>query len=997
MNEDLRAHYEQFRHLLTEEFLPVLNRKIDRQIAFLKEIRGLQVRLGENVSEQTDQAKQVNFVGGYKEKLKAAIQKRFNIGPPASFAEEFRNYDIELERYLSTIPDVVVRKQDADRFRILRGDRFQIKLLKLVKIFFFRLSQVPRAFINLFRSNKKKAGYWSHKIFMRNLTEYYMKDELCYDLLKLKDAVYKKISATALTGWKNDEYIDDHVQHLLNGEGSTFELDPKVFDNLLEAEKEMEALRETIADDAIHILNEVFADYEHDFVRTGTIELANRTFDQSHLDRAEEGTNKHYTKHHEEWQNTFLLLCDDWGMDIDLYLIMFGTMLEYWLSVRRFDNRIDQKILYMLEPWKKELNKGLEEIKSANNAALKSTLERQFEEASGLLSDEKLEELNDLVLGQDLPSLINNIDAQVEKLISSIDSNRAISKNSDFQEPVKSGSFNMISPYELISFESYPELLKATKKVRVQITENLNKCQTNVLYLGQIVGFNLETAISLYEEDTPENDPRQIAIEGMERTIRQLNELEASFLKLQKLVDEDLLQCIRTFFERIGAFTDNENILDIRMRIVKGKAIQKSRKVNQRFIQKFHELLPHFTSNLKTQYANFKEWYEKQAWRYGFAEQDTAITAEVSDFLAESRQAIQRLPFVYQRLFSGESLSDENFFVGREAELQELHRAYNNWTKGRFAATAVVGEKGSGVTTLINFFLNGLATSSRLYRMSITGTLKTREDLLHFLNEGFGTSYTDYNDLLAFLKDEKQKKVVIIEGLQNSYMKRIGGFEAIRALTELIAHSSREVFWLVASTAYAWIYLEKTNQLNDHFGYVVRLKEFNDATINDIIRKRHKVSGYNLEFAPSIKDQGKKKFRKMTGEEKQVSLENSYFNELNKIARSNVSLALNYWLRSTKEVRDDAIVISSLKDRDMSFMNTIDGDKLYGLAALILHEGLSEDNFAQAMSISSSRARAILHPLYEDGIVVLENEQYVVNPLLYRQTINLLKSRNIIH
>ncbi len=997
MNEDLRQHYDQFRKLLADEFLPVLQRKIDRQVTFLTEIKGLQIRLSENLSEQPDQAKQVNFVTGYKEKLKASIQKRFNIGPPASFAEEFKSYDRELERYLSTIPDVVVRAQEPGRFKLLKEDKFQVKFAKIFKIFFFQLSKIPFSLANSFRKVKKKEHAWKHRIFLRNLTEYYLKDELCYDLLTLKDAVYRKISSTAMVAWQNDEYIDENMSHLLKGEGS-LALDKDVFLNLDEAIGEMEALREVICQNAIKILDEIYKDYEYDFVRTGTIELANRTFDQSHLDKAEEGTNKHYMKHHEEWQNTFLLLSDDWGMDIDLYLIMFGTMLEYWLSVRRFDNRIDQKILEMLEPWKEELKVGLERLQSVGNNQLKETIEELLDSTSESLSEKKLEELNDLVLGQDLPSLVNNIDAQVDKLLSSIDTKRAISKNTEYMEPVKSGSYNIISPYELISFESYPELLKSTKKVRVQITENLNKCQSNVLYLGQIVSFNLESALALYEEEKPQNDPRQIATEGMERTMRQVNELEESFLKLQNLVDEDLLKSVRTFFEQISAFTDNENILEIRMRIVKGKALHQGQQVNQRFIQKVHTLLPHFTSFVKNSYVKFQDWYTKQSWKYGFTEQKTVITAEVSDFLAESKLAIQQLPFVYQRLFSGESLTDENFFVGREVELQELHRAYNNWTKSRFAATAVVGEKGSGVTTLINFFEKELATSATTYRMNITGTVRNREDLLTFMSESLDESFEDLAQLLEYLKNGKKKKVIIIEGLQNAYMKRIGGFEAVRALTELIAHSSREVFWLVACTAYAWSYLEKTNRLNDHFGYVIRLREFDDATINNIIRKRHKVSGYNLEFAPSVKDLARKKFNKLTEEERQNTLEKSFFNELNKIAKSNVSLALNYWLRSTKEVRDDAIVISSLKDRDMSFMNTIEGDKLYGLAALILHEGLDETNFARAMSIGPQNARAILHPLYEDGIIILDDdEQYVVNPLLYRQTINLLKSRNIIH
>jgi hypothetical protein len=996
MNKDLRQHYDQFLALLNEEFLPVLNRKIDRQITFLHEIKGLQVRLSENLAKQSDQAKQVNFVGGYKEKLKASIQKRFNIGPPASFAEEFKNYDREVERYLSTLPDVVKCEQKPERFRVLSEDPFQIKILKVFKRLFYGLSQIPFHLTNVFRSEKKKRTWWSHKIFFRNLTEFYLKDELCYDLLGLKDIVYQKISQTARIAWENDEYIDEKMSDLLEGEES-LKLDSSRFNNLDEAVKEMDLLREDIASRAVKILDEVYKDYEDDFVRVGTIELSNRTFDQSHLDKAEEGTNLHYMNHHEEWQNTFLLLSDDWGMDIDLYLIMFGTMLEYWLSVRRFDNRIDQKILEMIEPWSKELEKGLESIRNSSEEELKGTLEQQIKKTSHMLSDEKLLELNDLVLGQDLPSLVNNIDAQVDKLISSIDSKRAIAKNVDFSTPVKTGSFNLISPYELISFESYPHLLRATKKVRVQITEHLNKCQTNVLYLGQIVGFNLQSAVSLYEEEEPETNPKQIAVEGMERTIRQLQDLEKSFIRLKNLVDEDLLKVVRSFFAQIGAFTDNENILELRMRIAKGKALVKSQRVNERVQEAFQDLMPKFVARSKRNYHALRTWVDQQFTRYGIKDSTVPITAEVSDFLAETKQAIQRLPFVYQRLFSSESLKDENFFVGRGSELQAIHRAYNNWTKGRFAATAVIGEKGSGVTTLLHFFIKELTSGATIYRMTINGTVKSREDLLEFLNEEFNAQFENLNEVLLFLQDEKEKKVIVLEGLHNAYMKRIGGFEAIRAITELIAHTSRQVFWLVGCTAYAWSYLEKTNQLNDHFGYVIHLKEFDDLTINSIIRKRHKVSGYNLVFEPSVNERTRKKFQKMTPEEQQVYLERSYFNELNKIAKSNVSLALNYWLRSTKEVKEDAIVIGSLKDRDTSFMNSIIGDKLYGLSALIMHEGLSEENFASAMSISASRARAILHPLYEDGIIILDEDQYVVNPLLYRQTINLLKARNIIH
>jgi hypothetical protein len=316
--------------------------------------------------------------------------------------------------------------------------------------------------------------------------------------------------------------------------------------------------------------------------------------------------------------------------------------------------------------------------------------------------------------------------------------------------------------------------------------------------------------------------------------------------------------------------------------------------------------------------------------------------------------------------------------------------------KGRFASTAIVGEKGSGMTTLVNFYLEQLATGSKVHRLTATGTIFSREHLLDFLNEGLETDAKTFDELLMVLSNDP-KRVIIIEGAQNCFMKQIGGFEAMRAISELIAHTSRQIFWILGYTEYAWNFLDKTIQLSDHFGYIIRLQNFDAKSIVNIIRKRHKVSGYNLQFRPSASDLVRKKYKKMTEQERQVFLEESYFADLNRIAQNNVSLALIYWLRSTKEITDDAIVIGSLKDFDFSFLDNISGDKLFGLATLILHEGMSEANFMQAMSMSLPRARAILHPMYEDGILIMEEDQYVVNPLLYRQTINLLKAKNIIH
>ncbi|MCA6073862.1 ATP-binding protein [Fulvivirga sedimenti] len=998
MNAELQEYYERFREIMIQEYLPVLYGKIDRQVKFLNEVDDLQRRLNTYVRDQTELGKKLNFVVAYKEKLKEAVDRRFNIGDPAGFDEEFEGFVKAADKYLATLPVDLSREQETDRFKWRPEDTLFIKFLKPFKRIFYGISTFPKRVVNLFRRLAGKEPLlirrWNHKVLLRNLTEFYLKEELISRLIDQKDQVYEKMSSTSLVMWEHDVEIDKMMGDVVNG--GEFSVDEAIFDSTSKAIEEIESIRPLLEEGALNVLDEIYEEYSDDYVRCGTIELSNRKFNSAHLIREHERNDQIYLKHHGRWQNTFLLMSDDWGIDIDLYQVIFNTMLEYRLSTKRFDTRIDQTILKTFGPWKDNLTKALETIKSATPETLRAEIERQRAILRREMSDEHLGVLNDAILSQDLPSLVNNIESKIDRLIAEIETARHIKSDVDFCKPTSSSGINNFSPGELINFESYPQLLKQTRQIKIQITDKLSTIQNNVSFLGQIAEFNLESAISLFEEENPDSEPGDIAREGLERTIKQITEIETAFAEMKSLVDKELNTALTVFFEELKKFTDNDNITAIRVRMMKGAAIEKSKFLHQRVLERGRQLIPFWIQEGKKYYQEGRSWIDVQYKRFGISQADVPLSAELADFLAETRQSVQRLPFVYQRLFKADALTDENFFAGRNAELQQLHNAYNNWMKGRFASTAIVGEKGSGMTTLLNFYLEQLATGSKVHRLTATGTIFSRDHLLEFLNEGLDTDAKTFDELLMVLSNDP-KRVIIIEGAQNCFMKQIGGFEAMRAISELIAHTSRQIFWILGYTEYAWNFLDKTIQLSDHFGYIIRLQNFDAKSIVNIIRKRHKVSGYNLQFRPSASDLLRKKYKKMTEPERQAFLEESYFADLNRIAQNNVSLALIYWLRSTKEITDDAIVIGSLKDFDFSFLENISGDKLFGLATLILHEGMSEANFMQAMSMSLPRARAILHPMYEDGILIMDEDQYVVNPLLYRQTINLLKAKNIIH
>ena len=121
-----------------------------------------------------------------------------------------------------------------------------------------------------------------------------------------------------------------------------------------------------------------------------------------------------------------------------------------------------------------------------------------------------------------------------------------------------------------------------------------------------------------------------------------------------------------------------------------------------------------------------------------------------SDFLAETKTAIERLPFAYQRLFKIKPLVEERFFEKREKELELLIKAYDSWLNEYFAPVAIVGEKGAGATTLMNIFINELETSFDFTRAVFN-------DSLHNENQLIDTSFTK---ILKLIDDDGRVEVI---------------------------------------------------------------------------------------------------------------------------------------------------------------------------------------------------------------------------------------------
>ncbi|MEZ4586971.1 MAG: ATP-binding protein [Gemmatimonadales bacterium] len=217
------------------------------------------------------------------------------------------------------------------------------------------------------------------------------------------------------------------------------------------------------------------------------------------------------------------------------------------------------------------------------------------------------------------------------------------------------------------------------------------------------------------------------------------------------------------------------------------------------------------------------------------------------EFTADPRA--RELPAIYRRLFRFDAVDDVRFLVGRDREMQALAEARSFWEADRPVAALVVGERGSGKTSLINCALDGPLSGLSVVRGEFHTRLATASGVRRFLAEMVGVS--DPEQLEATLLAER--RVVVLEETERSFLREVGGFGGIRELERIIAATSASTFWLVVINQHAFRLLDAAVKLGATFSHRLDAASAAPAAVREAILVRHNLSGLRLRFvAPAL-------------------------------------------------------------------------------------------------------------------------------------------------
>ncbi|MBN1996990.1 ATP-binding protein [candidate division KSB1 bacterium] len=747
-------------------------------------------------------------------------------------------------------------------------------------------------------------------------------------------------------------------------------------------------------------------DIEYNWEYTGTFVLPAKKLREPKTNARWKDLDENFNRCKSSWIWHFKGEASDWKKDLDLLWLQVQILQICEITIDAIKTKIKEQILPNLEESHAMLSTSLKRFLRKNlkkGTDLKAEILAETRTMLRLLRKEKLPLTIDALRQAHLLKRFDDYFSRVKHTVEQLSDRHTIFRHQDLAGLPPDSKLVDIPLKALVLDDIYPDLTKGFEAFSRDLQKKIDKIARDVSEIDQIVDFNLQSAYELLENSEGVDSFRQaqnVVVQGYERARNQLASLVEQNLDIIEFGATKLKKITIEFHNQIQLLSSNEKIIALKLRVAKARTQEEFKSYRKKVINSIKSSFPSLLAFLSRNFKKIREKYKKFRRITGLIPVSSDVEEKLSQYISKTQQRISTLPYVYERLFRIQSLSDERFFEGRMNELERLQQDFDEWRNGRYGLTALVGEKGSGKTTLLNFAVVMIYKNLPIKKVEFSEfSLGAEENLFIFLQKVFQEKDVANLDELEnrFIILERQR-IIIVEDIQNLFLRKVDGFDTLERFLLFISRTHEKIYWIITCTLYSWRYLDKVVNLSKFFRRVIYLSGLTSNDIENIVLKRHRVSGYQLEFKVGEETIQSKKFKKLTTDEsRQEYLKDLYFKQLHNLAAGNISVTMMFWLGAIIKIEQDKMIISAEMDHDFSFLDQLPLDELFTLAALLQHEMMSIDEHAKVFRQDHRASMLLLNRMTNRGVLYEKsNGSYQINLLLYRAVVRTLSRKNII-
>lgn len=344
-------------------------------------------------------------------------------------------------------------------------------------------------------------------------------------------------------------------------------------------------------------------------------------------------------------------------------------------------------------------------------------------------------------------------------------------------------------------------------------------------------------------------------------------------------------------------------------------------------------------------------------------------------------EVLDELPSYYRQLFYGQATINETFWVGRKRQLASAKRAVASFDRGSSGALVVIGERGSGKTSLVQRI-----TTELLGRRTIHRVMPPREGATD--GEAFAEALSKAtradgtpDELLSRLPDGT---VIVLDDLELWWERSADGLGSLEVIADLVKRFGDRILFVLALSKQAFGFINRFQPLGDDALAVLECTPLPAEDLKAIIMLRHGSTG--LKFALDGKEEGELSDLKL------ARLFSRHFDYSN----GHVGAALRSWITHVRKVGTSSLDVQSPNGARWELIDELRPSLKALLVQLVLHKSLSRDRLVH---VTGERQAALDHEvstLVRMGLVTESQHALSINPFVHHAVIGRLSKRGLL-
>ncbi|MEM7410079.1 MAG: ATP-binding protein [Myxococcota bacterium] len=339
---------------------------------------------------------------------------------------------------------------------------------------------------------------------------------------------------------------------------------------------------------------------------------------------------------------------------------------------------------------------------------------------------------------------------------------------------------------------------------------------------------------------------------------------------------------------------------------------------------------------------------------------------------------------------------DDAVLLPREEVVSEILGQLATWRESRSeGSVAIVGEKGSGKTTLAALVARRVDDELVVVQHTLRGKPMGADELFRALSPNLPVNGA--SDLEEWIDGlcAGPERVVLLDEAHNAFLRTVGGYETYDALVELVNATSSKIFWILLFNSFTWRFLNESHSRLHYFRRLLEVPKWSADDIRELIRRRNRQTGFEVEFDDLLLD-GERESR---GRLELVEGADGFFRLLRESSGGNPRIATRLWLSSLSVVGDKKLRVSAFREPHSDALDGMSDELLFALAAVTQHENLSTQELRRVLNVSDSLARFAVRFLREAGLVVPKDgsvDRVTLAANYYRQTLRALRKKHLL-